>query len=176
MTYTGIFWWPSERSNRSKTAIPGSLPPFNIQMFADGDKTEEPTAKKRADARKKGQVGRSQELSAAFVLLAGFFTLRMLWEHIYTEIYDYAFYIFGHLDQTIDVESVMQLLLGILIVLVKTSLPVMFAIMIIGLGINIAQVGFMINTEAMEFQHLAAEVQQHLLHRWLHGHQDVGHP
>ena len=45
---------------------------FDLQLFA-GEKTEEPTAKRRNDARQKGQVARSQELSGAFVLLAGFF-------------------------------------------------------------------------------------------------------
>ena len=46
---------------------------FDLQRFAGGERTEEPTPKKRADARKKGQVGRSQELNTAFVLLIGFF-------------------------------------------------------------------------------------------------------
>ncbi|HAF31349.1 MAG TPA: flagellar biosynthesis protein FlhB, partial [Anaerovibrio sp.] len=45
-----------------------------MQLFA-GEKTEEPTAKRKADARKKGQVGKSQEINAAFVLLAGFMVL-----------------------------------------------------------------------------------------------------
>ena len=44
---------------------------FDLQLFA-GEKTEEPTAKKRADAKKKGQVGKSQEINAAFVMMAGF--------------------------------------------------------------------------------------------------------
>ena len=45
---------------------------FDLQLFAGDDKTEEPTQKKRDDARKKGQVGRSTDMSAAFVLLMGF--------------------------------------------------------------------------------------------------------
>ena len=36
-----------------------------------GDKTEAPTPKKRQDAFKKGEVPRSQELTSAFILLAG---------------------------------------------------------------------------------------------------------
>jgi flagellar biosynthetic protein FlhB len=35
-----------------------------------GDKTEKPTPKRRADARKKGQVARSQDMNGAIVLLA----------------------------------------------------------------------------------------------------------
>ena len=35
---------------------------FDLQLFADdgGEKTEEPTAKKKSDARNKGQVAKSQ--------------------------------------------------------------------------------------------------------------------
>jgi flagellar biosynthetic protein FlhB len=35
------------------------------------DKTEKPTPKRRSEARKKGQVAKSQELTSAFVLIAG---------------------------------------------------------------------------------------------------------
>ena len=57
---------------------------FDLQLFA-GEKTEEPTAKRRNDARQKGQVARSQELSGAFVLLAGFFVMRALGSTILSE-------------------------------------------------------------------------------------------
>ena len=123
---------------------------FDLQLFADGDKTEEPTAKKRADARKKGQVGKSQELNTAFVLLMGFFMLKLLWDSIYLNIADYTKYILSHPAQTVDTETVIQLFLGIVELLAKTSFPIMLAIMFIGLGINFFQVGLHFNTEAME--------------------------
>ena len=64
---------------------------FNLQRFAEGgEKTEEPTDKRRRDARSKGQVARSQELNTAFVLLMGFFILNLFWEYIYGNIADYT--------------------------------------------------------------------------------------
>lgn len=123
---------------------------FDLQLFADGDKTEEPTAKKRQDARKKGQVARSTELSTAFVLLIGFFVLKVMAEYIYTQLADYTTYVFSHLDQSIDTANVMHIFAGILVILVKTALPVMLAIMVIGLAINFFQVGLMFNTEKLE--------------------------
>ena len=124
---------------------------FDLQRFAEGgDKTEEPTAKKRADARKKGQVAKSQELNAAFVLLIGFFVLRLLWEFIYGNIAEYTIYLYSHLAQSTTTEGITELFLGIMLLLLKTSLPIMIAIMIIGLGINLFQVGFMISTEKLE--------------------------
>ena len=125
---------------------------FDLQRFADGDKTEEPTAKKRADARKKGQVARSQELNAAFVLLIGFLVIRILWEYIYGNIAEYTIYIYSHLAQSTTTEGITELFIGIMILLAKTVMPIMFSIMIIGLAINLFQVGFMFSTEQLEFK------------------------
>lgn len=125
---------------------------FDLQRFADGEKTEEPTAKKRNDARKKGQVARSQELNAAFVLLAGFLGLRVLWDYIYGNIADYASYIFSNLGGNITTESISEIFLSVIMIIGKTSLPVMLGIMVFGLGINFYQVGFKISTEPLGFK------------------------
>ena len=56
------------------------LLPYDLQFFQDGpggEKTEEPTAKKLSDTRKKGQVAKSQELAHSFELLALFIMLRI---------------------------------------------------------------------------------------------------
>ena len=124
---------------------------FDLQRFAGGEKTEEPTAKKRADARKKGQVGRSQELNTAFVLLVGFFTLKLLWDSIYLSIASYTTYVFTNLNQSVDTENIIHIFIGIIVVLAKTAFPVMFAIMLIGLAINFFQVGLTF-TESIEFK------------------------
>ena len=125
---------------------------FDLQLFAGDDKTEEPTQKKRDDARKKGQVGRSTDMSAAFVLLMGFFIIKMLWEFIYHRIADYTTYVFSHLNQTVDTESVVRIFIGIIELLAQTALPIMLAIMLVGLAINMFQVGLNFNTEAIEFK------------------------
>ncbi len=53
---------------------------LNLQFFAEdangAEKTEQPTAKKLDDARKEGQVAKSQEIATAFSLLAFFLILR----------------------------------------------------------------------------------------------------
>ncbi len=92
---------------------------FDLQRF-DGEKTEEPTEKKRQDARKKGQVARSQELNTAFVLLIGFLILRILWEFIYVNIAEYTVYLYSHLSQSTSTEAISELFIGIMILLAKT--------------------------------------------------------
>lgn len=123
---------------------------FDLQLFA-GEKTEEPTAKRRADAEKKGQVGRSQEINAAFVLLVGFFILRILGGNAMSELMGYSSYVFSNLNVDVNEETAMQLFIGIVILLAKTSMPLMVFIMIVGLAMNVAQVGFNFSTEKLSF-------------------------
>ena len=159
MKCTPIFQSQSKHSPRDdektspQSLVPSPLFVFDLQRFAEGgEKTEEPTAKKRADARKKGQVARSQELNTAFVLLMGFLILRILWEHIYGNIAEYTIYLYSHLSQSITTEGITEIFIGIMILLAKTVIPVMFAILIMGLAVNLFQVGFMFSTEQLEFK------------------------
>ncbi len=125
---------------------------FDLQRFAEGeDKTEDPTEKRRRDAREKGQVARSQELNTVFVLLTGFLSLRILWEYIYSNIAEYTIYIYNHLAQSTSIETIREIFLGIMLLLAKTAFPVMIAIMIMGLAVNIYQVGFVVTTQRLEF-------------------------
>ncbi len=59
---------------------------YDLQFFAEdangAEKTEEPTAKKLDDARKEGQVAKSQEIATAFTLLSLFLILRFLYPFI----------------------------------------------------------------------------------------------
>lgn len=54
---------------------------YDLQLFAKegsgGEKTEEPTAKKLSDARKRGQAAKSVDLTAAITLLVFFVVLRV---------------------------------------------------------------------------------------------------
>ena len=122
---------------------------FDLQRFGSDDKTEQPTSKKRSDAKKKGQVGRSTEMSTAFVLLVGFFIIKVLWENIYMSIASYTTYVFSHLNQPVDTENVIRIFIGIIELLARTALPIMLAIMLVGLAINLFQVGLNFSTEAI---------------------------
>src|SRR5512144_1661740 len=61
---------------------------------SSGEKTEEPTQKKIDDARKKGQVWKSKDLSGVAVFLAGLGTLKATWdwtESQFRQLFTYAF-------------------------------------------------------------------------------------
>jgi len=135
--------WPLNSSTRHFV--------FDLQLFA-GEKTEDPTSKRKTDARNKGQVARSQEMNAAFVLLAGFWALKVFGGAAYENIVNYTVYIFSHLDQGVDTESVMHIFLGMLLILAKTALPVMLVIMCVGLIVNVFQAGLHFTMEPIGFK------------------------
>ena len=125
---------------------------FDLQRF-EGEKTEEPTAKKRADAKNKGQVAKSQELNAAFVLLGGFLGVRILWEYVYNNIAGYTTYVFANLGTSeVSTESIYEIIIGVITLLSKTAFPIMLGIMAFGLAVNYYQVGFLLATEPIGFK------------------------
>jgi flagellar biosynthetic protein FlhB len=50
---------------------------INLGFFAEEEKTEQPTERKKKKSRDEGQVAKSQEVSTAFLLLATFFSLQL---------------------------------------------------------------------------------------------------
>ena len=57
-----------------------------MQLFADADKTEKATPKKKQDARKKGQVLQSREVTSAIMLVFIFIGIRLTAGNIYSEL------------------------------------------------------------------------------------------
>jgi len=123
---------------------------FDLQLFA-GEKTEDPTAKRMSDAQQKGQTAKSQDLSAAIVILIGFFSLWGYGSYMYDEISHFMAKVFTSFPTSIDVEFVWQLVLSVVIVLAKSLLPIMFAVLLAGLALNYYQVGFIFTMEPLSF-------------------------
>ena len=59
---------------------------YDLQFFAQegpgGEKTEEPTAKKKSDVRKDGNVANSNEVNNAASLLIFFILILLTWRHL----------------------------------------------------------------------------------------------
>ena len=118
---------------------------------AGQERTEKATPKKREEARKKGQVAISREVSSAMVMLAalGFFYFAgswMFWNlseiiiRVYQNIGTLRFNTIN--DASIFSMEVLDKLLTILI-------PLLLPLAVLGLAANIAQVGFKFSTEAI---------------------------
>lgn len=130
---------------------------YDLQLFGD-DKTEEPTSKKLDDARKKGQVGKSQELAHAIELIAAFLSIRIfvgfLGQH-FTDLFTWAYtYMIPQIVESdrsgLSVLSAGNLLLyGILqmFILLAPFLAIGFLVAILGNGL---QFKFQVSTEPLK--------------------------
>jgi flagellar biosynthetic protein FlhB len=125
---------------------------LDLQYFA-GEKTEKATPKKKQDARKKGQVAKSQDVNTAVVLLSVFFFL-MLFGKTMTEKmigilrHSLQNYMFMELTAN-NIHSILIEILGELTVFLG---PVMLVAMIAGVAANYAQVGFLYSPEAIQMK------------------------
>jgi flagellar biosynthetic protein FlhB len=109
-----------------------------------GEKTEKPTPKKRAEARKKGQVARSADLNGAVVLLAGLFALGAAGPSAANRMGDAMR---ESLNQGADPGIVSRDQIGGLMLHMGSAVlwavaPVALACMVAGVLVSVAQVGF----------------------------------
>ncbi len=116
-------------------------------------KTEQATPKKREDARKKGQVALSQELSSTVLLMAGFAVLAWTAGDMMQQLADLIrreARFQEHREWTIEHTSILSQ------ILLQISLRIMGGLFagsfLAGLGGNISQVGFQIQSESMQLK------------------------
>ena len=118
---------------------------------AGQERTEKATGKKRADARRKGQVAQSREVSSVMILMTslGIFYFAgswMLWN--LSELISGVYQNIGTLRFK-DVNDAGAFSLEILYLFLTVLLPFLLPIAIVGFIANVMQVGFKISTEAM---------------------------
>lgn len=135
-------------------------PRVRLQLFAEkdgpgGEKTETATAKKRKDARQKGQVMKSAEIVTALVLLAAFFMLKICGGLIYGGITRFSRHIlveyapsFGDLTA----RAMLGLYLDAGIAFLLSAGPVMAVAGAVAFAANAAQVGFQFTAEPLRFK------------------------
>ncbi|MGE5473467.1 MAG: flagellar biosynthesis protein FlhB [Ignavibacteriales bacterium] len=140
---------------KNKQLMPNSgFYSINLQLFADEEKTEKATPKKRQDARQKGQVFKSKEINSAVLLLAMFLTLKYSCPMIYEELFKYTQAIFNeYMKRDIaEVSTLMNFLLYTLTVFGKVMLPILLVSVLAGLISGYAQVGFLFTLEPLRIK------------------------
>ena len=125
---------------------------INLQLFADADKTEEATEKRREDARKKGQVFHSKELTGALVLLAISMSLKIFGSYMYTLIENYFKKVFQDYimkDYAFTAPEVMGIFFDFLNTVLRALLPLFAVVMVVAIASQIAQIGLLFTTETL---------------------------
>ena len=117
----------------------------------DQEKTEQPTQKRRDEARKKGQVAKSQEITSVAILLACL-TLFYLTATIMIEkllaITRWTFMESGRF--VIDDTTVGELVIMLVGKLFGLLAPLLLTVLVIALCANIIQIGFVSSSEAIQ--------------------------
>lgn len=112
------------------------------------EKTEKPTGKKLGEARKKGQVAKSPELSSAFILLGSLGVLLFAGPWMFWALNEFMQGVFGNLGTLrIEGDSARAFLLEIFEQVLVILMPLMVVLMIVGVGANLMQVGFLFTLE-----------------------------
>lgn len=122
--------------------------------MAEGDfqeKTEEPTAKKLADGRKKGQVAKSQELTSSFILMMGMLLLYLLSGYLFQHIQQIAIAVFTHLTIDLDsTETITYWFRSGLQAVFTTVMPLLGALFVGAFIVTAAQVGFLFTVDPLK--------------------------
>lgn len=137
--------------------VKGQSLKLNYQLFAGGgdDKTEKATPKKKSDARKKGQVFQSREVSASLVLILMIVSMNAFGSLIYGQLSSFikkAFTEYLTNKDAIDTGILAKLFIDGITVLAKTSLPLLLIAMLAGLIVGYAQVGILFTLETLKPQ------------------------
>ena len=133
---------------------------YDLQFFAKegpgGEKTEEPTGKKLDDARKKGQVAKSREISMAVELLAFFILLRVYvdtiglrFENFFGTVYQQIPSTIKMVDGQVPKSALHAVVSNMLVQTLTIMMPFLIAGVVIALICNILQVGFKVTTEPL---------------------------
>ena len=122
-----------------------------LLIFASEDKTEEATPHKLSEAKKKGQVARSKEITLALTLLASTLILSLLGNYASESLGSNFIYFLGNsLTAAIDEGKIMNIFVTAAIRIAFIVLPFALPIMVMGILGNFLQTGFIFTNEPLK--------------------------
>ena len=133
---------------------------YDLQLFAkDGDggeKTEEPTAKKLQDARKKGQAARSQDLTMAISLFVFFIMLRLYVGTLGNSFLENYNSFYSHITDVTNMEVTIPYISSLVGDVIKRILRMVAPFLLVSMFVTIVsverQVKWKVSTEPMKPQ------------------------
>ena len=117
---------------------------------SDQEKTEEPTSKKRNEARQKGQVALSREVPSVMVLIGALtvFTLAGSW--IFSKLSNLVVNLLKNIAAfTLNIENITDLGWQIFGQIIQLLSPIFLVIMVVGVSSNVGQIGFLFTFEPL---------------------------
>lgn len=128
---------------------------MNLQFFADSaaDKTEEPTAKKLQDARKEGQVAKSQELISGAMLFALFICLKLFGGFLANNFMKVFYRNYGYIStysvEKPEIGNLTSMFGRAMLDILLMTLPVFAFAVVIAFALNIFQVKWKVTSKPL---------------------------
>lgn len=121
-------------------------------MADDAEKTEPATPKKKEDARRKGQVAQSRDVSTVALLVAGTLALSSpLGGRLALTVFENAQRMWGGLlIRPASVPDFHAVFLDTALLVIASLAPFALIFLVVGIGGNLVQIGWMISAEALQ--------------------------
>lgn len=119
-------------------------------MADSAEKTEEPTSKKIADARKEGNVPRSQDVSGIIVLFIASLAVLMLFNFIADRMLNLARYYFSLLGAPLERDTMIDIAIVTFRETLIMALPIAILVAVGGVIGTVAQIGFNFTTTPLK--------------------------
>ena len=113
------------------------------------EKTEEPTSKKLEDARKEGNVAKSQDVVGLVTLVVGIVVLIFYMKFVVYKIEKFYIYYLTFFSHEWSLNDIINLFLKSVLEVFILLAPIVIAIMLAGVLGNVAQFGFLFTTKAI---------------------------
>ena len=97
------------------------------------EKTEQPTGKRRSDARKEGNVFQSRDVVTVVMLVGVFWVARIMMPLIYRTLRDYMKWVFGGICQISSSFLSYKLFMATVVAFAKCALPLLLVAMVCGI-------------------------------------------
>ncbi len=115
-----------------------------------GEKTEEPTPHKLQEARKKGQIAKSKDLTTAVMVLVSFYMLKNSAGHMWANLIQISYKVYDQIPLEFTVSIAGSLLMECLKVFFVTLAPILGANFLTALIVEVSQTGFLISLGPIE--------------------------
>lgn len=115
------------------------------------EKTEQPTDRRRQETRKKGRVTRSLEINSVFILLASFCILLIFGKYFLTQLRQImaGFFTLSS-SYNFTLPNTRNLFINMMWRYFSILMPVFILVAIVGIAVNIMQVGFLFTGEPLK--------------------------
>lgn len=119
-------------------------------MADDAEKTEEPTSKKIEDARKEGNVPKSQDASGVITLFVAILATLMLFPYMSSHVLELFKYYFSLVGTPLDKLFMLDIAIVTIREFLLIIMPLAIAVAISGVIAAIAQFGFLFTVDAIQ--------------------------